>query len=114
MNSKVENLIKDLKVEFANDVGYSKYKELEIKVKENKELYSKILEFKKLRMIDALEENASNPIDTNTKINILYTEIFFNEIGREYLILEKIIGDELENIMAEICSGFDFDLNSLR
>lgn len=114
MNTNVENLIKELKIEFANDIGYHKYKELEHKVKEDEMLYMKIKEFKRLRMYNALNENKINPIDTNSKINALYTDIFFNELGREYLILEKIIGDELEKILEDIYSGFDFDLKSIR
>lgn len=113
MNSKVENLIKELNSEFAKDVGYIRYKELENQIKKNTELYEKIKEFKRLKIFNSLDDTYINPIDANSRINILYTDIFFNDLGREYILLEKIISVELDKVVKNIYSEFDFDLNSL-
>lgn len=111
MNSKVENLLKEIKLELIKDTDYTKYKELEDKIKQNPKLYSKIKEFKRLKIYNAVDYIHHNPIDVNSKVNVLYAEIFFDDLGREYLILEKKIIDKANKIIEEVYACYEFDLN---
>lgn len=114
MDSKVENILKELKNELIKDEEYIRYKKLEMQIKQEERLYNKLREFKKLKVNNALYCQSGSPIDTSSRINILYTEIFFDDLIREYLILEKLIIDKINKIMEEIYSVYKFELDFLK
>lgn len=106
-NEEIENKAKELVQAIKDDDKYKEYINLRQKLKDNKDIMSKMQEVKRLQK--EYVKGAYLDKEIETKLNCLLKELEQNSLYQEYLAKEK----EINNILNDISEGLNIIFNKL-
>ena len=106
-NEEIENKAKELVQAIKDDDKYKEYINLRQKLKDNKDIMSKMQEVKRLQK--EYVKGAYLDKEIETKLNSLLKELEQNSLYQEYLAKEK----EINKILNDINEGLNIIFNKL-
>ena len=106
-NEEIENKAKELVQAIKDDDKYKEYINLRKKLKDNKDIMSKMQEVKRLQK--EYVKGAYLDKEIETKLNSLLKELEQNSLYQEYLAKEK----EINKILNDINEGLNIIFNRL-